>query len=110
MVARNSKKSKLTGQDQLVDEAASKSQGQAEFETALVDVGITPIVSHLGQILPSKTATDMKGAEDLFNFLKNNKRPFKYQMNIKSRSEFTKSNVVRALNCLPKMAVGRYVW
>ena len=109
-VARNAKSFTEGTHEANLELQAEQAQGVQAFKTELVDVTTTPIISHLGEKLPEKTSPDIRGAAPLFEFLKANKRPFKFRMNLTPRTEFTRSNVVRALECLPKMAVGRYVW
>lgn len=97
-------------QCELLEEEATKAQGKRYFETALISVGVTPLLNHMGHALPEKRSETMRGADKLFAFLKQNKKPFKHIMTITPGTIFSKSSVVRALSYLPKMAVGRYVW
>ena len=109
-VAKGAKVFEEGSQEDLLEKEAEKAQGKTAFKTALVDVTTTPIISHIGEKLPDKTSPDIKGSVRFFEFLKNNKRPIEFRMHLTPKSAFTKSNVVRALECLPQMAVGRYVW
>ena len=73
-------------------------------------VGLTPLSTHIGQRLPVTVSPDMKGAAAIFDFLKENKRQFHFRMNLEAADVVTKSDVLKALNSLPKMLIGRHVW
>ena len=92
------------------EKRAREAQGKNFFKTSLTKVGTTPITTHIGEILPTNTSPDIRGAEKLFSFLVENKREFKHRMKIDPPNQFNRSALYKSLECLPKMAIGRFVW
>ena len=94
----------------LQNPALLKQAAKNSFKTSLQDVSMTPITTHLGQKLTPTASPDIKGASVIYEFLKENKRQYQFRMSLESTDVVTKSNILKALNSLPKILIGRHVW